>query len=540
MNSIIAKSRFPLAILALFLFVTQGHAMVLKGDSVGESPASSEGTPRELHVYLLIGGETMAGRAEPGEGDGDVIDRCYLLNSEGEWEPAREPLNRYSTIKREGAVQKMGPTQGFVEEMLAAHPNVSIGLVVNAGAGNENFIEHWRYKDKVYRAARGRLRKACKTGTLKGVLWHQDASRIDSSLSYLKDLVANIRMDFGALSLPVVAGGLPGALEHTSRYQALAEDVHACGFARADDLTMSGKHPDAAGMRLLGRRYGEEMVRIQQEQLYSSREARAPYKGKIIDAHVHASQNSRDGLDTVVEWMERNGVSRCISKPLPQTRAITPEQREVMLANFAKYRGKVDRFCLIEPGEVATVEEAVAILEKEMAEGAIGMGEHYGRGLMFDDPKNLLLFEACERAGLPVLFHIDNNKNMDEKGLPRLERVLKMYPKCKLIAHAEFWLHLPDGTCDHLLQTYPNLYAEPSGLRMAAVLNRDRGYTRAFLMRNADKILFGTDAGWWSFGNRREDREIQFQLFEELDLPVEVKEKIYHRNAEKLFGFSND
>jgi predicted TIM-barrel fold metal-dependent hydrolase len=211
-----------------------------------------------------------------------------------------------------------------------------------------------------------------------------------------------------------------------------------------------------------------------------------------------------------------------------------------MLANFAKYKGKVDRFCLIEPGEVQTVAEAVAILEKEKAAGAIGMGEHYGRGLMFDDPKNLLLFEACEKVGLPVHFHIDNNKNMDEKGLPRLERVLKMYPKCKLIAHAQFWLHLPDGTCDRLLQTYPNLYAEPSGLRMAAVLNRDRKYTREFLIRNADKILFGTDAGWWSFGGGPGNREIQFQLFEELDLPVEVKEKIYHKNAEKLFGFSND
>jgi len=106
-------------------------------------------------------------------------------------------------------------------------------------------------------------------------------------------------------------------------------------------------------------------------------------------------------------------------------------------------------------------------------------------------------------------------------------------------AHAQFWLQLPNGTCDRLLQQYPSLYAEPSGLRMAAVLNRDRKYTREFLVRNADKILFGTDAGWWSFGKGKEDREIQFQLFEELDLPDEVKEKIYHRNAEKLFGFTD-
>lgn len=497
----------------------------------------AKGPDDQLHVYLLAGGAYMAGPTKLAPADGELIERCYLLNDKDEWEPARAPLNRYSTIRREGARQQMGPGRGFVETMLAANPGISIGLVVNAGGGTENYIEHWRYKDHVYRATRKRIRKAATTGTFKGVLWHQNANRIDSSLSYIKDLAANIRMDFGELSLPFVAGGLPGALEHTSRHQALVADVHATGFARADDLTMDGKVPDRAGMRLLGKRYAEEMLRIQAEQR-RVRKTLKPYKGKIIDAHLHASQNKKDGLDAVVRWMERNGVSRCISKPLPQTRAKTSEQRTVMLANFAQQKGKVDRFCLIEPGEVATVEEAVAILKKEMAEGAIGMGEHYGRGLMFDDPKNLLLFEACEKVGLPVHFHIDDNKNMDELGLPRLERVLKMFPKCNLIAHAQFWLQLTNGTCERLLRDYPNLYAEPSGQRTAAVLNRDRTYTREFLIRNADKILFGTDAGWWSFGGGPGNREPQFQLFEELDLPAEVKAKIYHKNAEKLFGFA--
>jgi hypothetical protein len=213
------------------------------------------------------------------------------------------------------------------------------------------------------------------------------------------------------------------------------------------------------------------------------------------------------------------------------------EERKVMLENFSTHKGKVDRFCIIEPEDVSTVDEAVAILKKEKAEGAIGFGEHYGRNRMFDDPANLRLYEACEIVGLPICFHIDNNKNMEEKGLPRLERVLKMFPKCNFIAHAQFWLQFVDGTCDRLLQKYPNLYAEPSGLRMVSVLNRDRTYTKKFLIRNADKILFGTDAGWWSFKKSVEQREMQFSLFEQLDLPKDVKEKIYYKNASKLFGF---
>ncbi len=40
---------------------------------------------------------------------------------------------------------------------------------------------------------------------------------------------------------------------------------------------------------------------------------------------------------------------------------------------------------------------------------------------------------------------------------------------------------------------------------MTAVLNRERGYTEAFLTRHADQILFGSDEGWWSFGKGRWD-----------------------------------
>ena len=48
------------------------------------------------NVYLLIGATEMAGMAEIPERRG--IERCSLLNQSKEWEPARSPLNRYSSI----------------------------------------------------------------------------------------------------------------------------------------------------------------------------------------------------------------------------------------------------------------------------------------------------------------------------------------------------------------------------------------------------------------------------------------------------------
>ncbi len=259
----------------------------------------------------------------------------------------------------------------------------------------------------------------------------------------------------------------------------------------------------------------------------------------FIDVHVHAFAVRDDGLEPVVAWMDRNAVDRCIVSPLNHkgSRESTDEERAKMLANFAKHKGRIDRMCILDAGEVATVDEAVAILEREKRDGAIAFGEHYGRDLMFDDPQNLLLYEACEKVGLPVMFHIDQNKNMVERGMERVEVVLRSFPKCTLIAHAYWWRQLEDA--DRQLQQYPNLYADTSGHVVPQVLGRDPAYAREFCIRNQDKILFGTDEGWWSF----KDTPTKFKhytFFESLGLPAEVRRKIYRGNAEKLFGWTGE
>lgn len=265
-------------------------------------------------------------------------------------------------------------------------------------------------------------------------------------------------------------------------------------------------------------------------------DATPPTDIKFIDVHVHAHPCTPGGLDVVADWMTRNRINRCIVSPLNHkgSRDYTEQDRKTMLANFARYKGKMDRMCIIDAGEVATVDEAVKILKKEIADGAIAFGEHYGVGLMFDDPRNLLLFEACEKVSLPVMFHIDQNKNMVEKGMERVDNVLKQFPKCKVIAHAYWWRQLKDA--DRQLQQYPNLYADLSGTVVPDLLNRDRKYAREFIVRNQDKLLFGTDEGWWSFKKDPSPYK-HYTFFETLDLPQEVRYKIYRGNAEKLFGW---
>lgn len=255
--------------------------------------------------------------------------------------------------------------------------------------------------------------------------------------------------------------------------------------------------------------------------------------GRFVDAHVHFHACKTGELDKVVAWMKSNNVQRVINYPLSQSRPKNDIERKQMLENYAKYKGSIARGCVISPEEVNSVDEAVKILTQEKQEGAVVFGEHYGENLKFDDPKNLRLYEACAKVGMPIMFHYsDRSRNMDEKGMPRLENVLKLYPNCTILAHGDWWRSLSEGSCGRLLETYPNLYADISCTVGRAGVGRDKERTRTFFVRHADKLLFGTDSGWWSFGKVPAP---EFSLIDELKLPSDVEEKICHQNAERLF-----
>lgn len=259
-----------------------------------------------------------------------------------------------------------------------------------------------------------------------------------------------------------------------------------------------------------------------------------PKPARFFDCHVHFHDTNPGDLATVDKWMKARGVERCIVHPLAQSRPKSQAERKRMLENYRKYAGRIERFCMLFPEQPLSEEEAVKLLSQEKADGAIGFGEHYGAGLKFDDPLNMRLYAACERVGLPVLFHMDRTRNLDEKGLPRLENVLKSHPRCVLIAHSDWWKHLDDGTCDRLLKKYPNLYADISCTVGRSKIGRDAKFAREFMIRNADKLIFGSDSGWWSLKPGARPAP-EFALIDRLNLPKEVEAKILRDNAAKLF-----
>ena len=241
--------------------------------SAEESIQGTSVRPKEkLDVYLLIGQSNMAGRAPYGKEDAGPIDRCYLLDDKDQWEPARNPLNRHSTIRKALKFQKMGPGYGFSKAMLEKNKGISIGLVVNARGGTS--IEEWKKGSQYYNEALSRTKEAQKTGTLKGILWHQgesDSQMPNEYLEKLKNLISDLRRDLDMAELPFVAGQVFYHAEKKSHTKQLNDqiaklpaEVPFTGCVSSDNLTtLDDTHFDSPGMKLLGQRYAEEMLRVQ-------------------------------------------------------------------------------------------------------------------------------------------------------------------------------------------------------------------------------------------------------------------------------------
>ncbi|MDB5336676.1 MAG: putative TIM-barrel fold metal-dependent hydrolase [Planctomycetaceae bacterium] len=292
--------------------------------------------------------------------------------------------------------------------------------------------------------------------------------------------------------------------------------------------------------------------------------AAEPAAGKIkyIDIHTHLGafyHGQELTAELLVKFMDEHDIEKSCVLPLvsPES-APVPQPVSNALAAYKAYPDRIIPFCVVDPravtppgqrtGHVAGVKGLVDILKRYQDAGCRGLGEHK-TGLFFDAPQQMFLYEACDTVGLPILFHLDDIRNPDSPGLPRLENVLKAFPKLPLIGHAAgFWASicgdatledfgryppvpkpvLTGGALDRLMAKYPNLYgdlSEPGGEKAIA---RDPAFGREFIIRNANQLLFGTDV---LMPNQKIP---QFELLASLNLPADVQYKIYRGNAIKL------
>lgn len=274
---------------------------------------------------------------------------------------------------------------------------------------------------------------------------------------------------------------------------------------------------------------------------------------KYVDAHVHLGQpwSERGPLppEMMLRWMDEHRIVAAVVLPLISPEAwYYPISTDWVLEQTRPHRDRLIPFCDVDPrtNYLRGVKGILGILKRYVEAGAKGLGEHKC-GVPIDDPRNLDVFRAAGELELPVLFHMDNLRNTDKPGLPGLEKVLQEVPKSNFIGHAPgFWASIsgdatqadlggyprgpvtPGGALDRLMEKYPNLYGEFSAGSGANSIRRDPEFGREFLLRRADRLLFGTD--YLAQGQTIP----QFELFDEFDLPDEVQAKIFRDNARQI------
>lgn len=274
-----------------------------------------------------------------------------------------------------------------------------------------------------------------------------------------------------------------------------------------------------------------------------------------VDVHVHLGQpwNERGPLtaEMLLRWMDSQEIQQAFVLSLISPESwyypVTPQW---VLEQTKPFRDRLIPFCSVDPRSVnlGGYRGFLDILKRYQDAGCRGMGEHKWGGAV-DDERNIELLRACGEVGFPVLFHMDNIRNTDRPGLPGLEKVLQAVPECMLIGHAQGWWAsisgdavesdlggyprrpvTEGGAIDRLMEKYPNIYADLSAGSGANAIARDLAFGRSFLIRRADRVMFGTD--YLATGQAVP----QFELLRDIDLPNEVRDKIYRDNARRLVG----
>lgn len=290
--------------------------------------------------------------------------------------------------------------------------------------------------------------------------------------------------------------------------------------------------------------------------------AQGPPLTGYFDIHVHITQpwyGAERGpitVDRLLHWMDAHEISQAAVLPLVSPEAFWyPVTTEYVLRETQPHRDRLVPFCAIDPRtletHLPTTKDVVDVLVRYRDAGARGFGEHKPM-LPIDHPLCMRLYEACSEAKLPLLFHLDNKANMDQPGLPGLAKALAAFPDLVFIGHGKGWwasiaggvtqtdLHVgyprgpvaPGGAIDRLMDAFPNLYGDLSSSGAHAVL-RDPEFGEQFLLRRADRLLFGTD-----YYDLAQTDFPHFELFRGVGLPQAAVEAISRGNSRRILGLA--
>lgn len=230
-----------------------------------------------FYLYLLVGQSNMAGRGTVEDQDKSPHPRVLVLDKNGIWETATEPLH---WDKPSAGV---GPGLAFGREITRLNPKIVVGLIPCAVGGSP--VDAWQpgvyfpaTRSHPWDDAIQRAKIAMQKGTLKGILWHQGESDCKPELApfyekKLHSLIQRFRSELKADGLPFIAGQMgkfsetpwTPETEHVDKaHRDLPKKIANTAFVGSEQLNHRGDrlHFDSRSSRELGRRYAEAMAKF--------------------------------------------------------------------------------------------------------------------------------------------------------------------------------------------------------------------------------------------------------------------------------------
>jgi len=299
--------------------------------------------------------------------------------------------------------------------------------------------------------------------------------------------------------------------------------------------------------------------------------AGAPEPEPIIDIHQHCNYGGRRdaqwrqvgpgrGDAELVEHQQSMGGSQTILLPAgtPLFRASTHEGRSNGLEGTCAGPAACRALAMRYPGryyfaanEVPDLDGAPQVIEEYLKAGAIGIAEQKF-GVECDGPEMQALYRLAASYRVPILMHWQFGSY--NYGYDRFFKMLEKHPHTIFIGHAQtVWAHLdknyvddaknlyprgkitPGGWTDRYLSDYPNFFADLSADSGQSALTRDPEFTRDFLRRHQNKLIFGSDCSDKS--GRGEDCTgwKTIQTLRALASGKRIERKLLYENARRVY-----
>src|SRR5262245_17678135 len=237
----------------------------------------------------------------------------------------------------------------------------------------------------------------------------------------------------------------------------------------------------------------------------------------IIDIHQHANYAGRPD-EMLLAHPRAMGITTTILLPAGRTTNSSSTHEGVSNGLQAKCAGNeaCSQFAALHPrefrfaaNEVPDLPDATAEIEKYLKLGAVAIAEQKF-GVECDSLEMQRIYELAAAYRVPVLMHWQ--VKMYNYGFERFYKMLEKFPQTTFVGHAQTWwanidknyqddparlypkgLVTPGGLTDRYLSDYANMYGDLSAGSGLNALLRDEDFTRDFLRRHRDKLLFGSD-----------------------------------------------